>query len=104
MMDIQLTSVEAAMKFLCKRNPFDEIEHTHWVFMLLEFQEKKGDEALEALAGAYIWAIDNKKGDEQHACIMEVFVHDIGERHDEFSLPRSSSYKPIWDKEFLSWQ
>lgn len=104
MMDIQLTSVEAAIRFLSRRNPFDHIDQIAYAYMLMEFQDKKGDEAIEALAGAYIWAIDHYTGGKQSEMILEVFGHDLGERNNEWTLPRSSSYKQFWDKEFLSWQ
>lgn len=98
------TSINLAMNFLCKRNPFDEIEQRHYVFMLMDFEDKKGGEALEGLAGSYLFAIRNFKGDKQHAAILETFTHDLGERHIPTSLPRSDGYKEIWRDEIKNWQ
>lgn len=74
-----------------------------WVDILMDFQEKKGDEAIEALAGAYIYAVDNLMGEKQSNAIDEFFNHDLGERNDEFSLPRSSSYREFWLKQCEAW-
>jgi glutamate synthase domain-containing protein 2 len=94
---------EMALAFLCKRKPsegrFDEMPQSTYALMVMEFLEKKGENALQALAGFYCWMIDNKKGDECTNGIVETFSHDLGERNDKWSLPRSSEYLEFWKKE-----
>lgn len=92
------TSAELAMNFLCKRNPLD-IEHSNYVFLLMDFMIKKGEDAIEGLAGAYLFAIRKYKGNKQNDVILEVFNHDLGERNIPTSLPRSDGYKEIWRDE-----
>jgi len=98
-------ATEAAFAFLCKRRPADgpysheRMEQYQYVMVLMEFQDKKGDDALKALAGFYCWMIDNKKGDDVTRGIIETFNHDLSERNDQWSLPRSSSYGEYWQRE-----
>ncbi len=94
---------EIALSFLCKRKPsagrFDEMSQTEYALMVMDFLEAKGEEALQALAGFYCYMIDNKKGDECTNGIVETFNHDLGERNDKWSLPRSSTYLKFWKEE-----
>lgn len=93
-------SVNAAFSFLCKRMPSDwDCPHWKYVSMLMEFQDKKGDEAIEGLAGFYLFAIRNIKGDDGSKAIHTTFAHDLNERNDAHSLPRSDSYAEVWREE-----
>jgi hypothetical protein len=98
---------EMALTFLCKRRPADgpyseeRMPQHQYVTVLFEFLDKKGEEALQALAGFYCWMIDNKKGEERTRSITTTFCHDLSERDDKFCLPRSSGpgYLEYWQKE-----
>lgn len=93
-------TTDRAFTFLSERMPLDfNLERIDWVVLLMDFQEKKGDEALEALAGAYVWAIDNLTGGKQSSTIKNFFAHDLNGRNDEHCLPRSSSYGKFWIEE-----
>lgn len=90
---------ETAMHFLCRRNPFEDIEQIQWVYLLMDTQDKLGDEAIIGLAGFYLWAIgvtNEGKPADSTAAIMECFSHDIGERNTKCMLPRSDSYQKFW--------
>lgn len=91
-------STKNAFAFLAARNPFDSVDNMKYLTMLMDLQDAKGDEAIEGLAGFYIYAID-RKGAKSTDAIHEVFAHDLGERNDAFSLPRSSDYVQFWQKE-----
>lgn len=82
---------EFALSFLCKRNAFD-IDHPQYVHILMEFLDVKGENALQALAGFYCYAIDNLKGEKCTAAIKETFAHDLNGRNDKYELPRSDEY------------
>ncbi len=97
------TSLEKAFTFLCKRNLLD-IDQSEYVSMLMEFQDEKGDYAIEALAGFYIWTINNVSGEKQDQALLETFTHDLIGRNDKFCLPRSNAYKEFWDKELINRQ
>lgn len=94
------TSIEAALRFLAKRNPFDDMPQHQYVTMLMDFQDAKGDAAVEGLAGFYIYAIDNKTGEDQTYMIRSTFGHDLGGAKDEFLSPRSTSYRQFWQEEY----
>lgn len=96
-------SAKFAFEFLCKCNPLD-CEQSTYVFMLMDFQEVQGDEAIEALAGFYVWCIDNLKGDKCTHAIVTTFTHDLNGRNDKHMLPRSSDYKKYWDEEVKKYQ
>lgn len=87
-----------AFEFLCKRNPLD-LSQSEYVFMLMEFQEIHGDLAIQALAGAYIYAIDKLEADKSSEFILQVFSHDLGDRKEPCMLPRSSEYTEVWEEE-----
>lgn len=97
---MKLTSPEAALHFLAARNPFDNVHQSQYAAMLMNLQDKKGDEAIEALAGFYVYAIDKIGGSEGSHAIETTFAHDLAEANDEFSLPRSSSYTKFWQEEY----
>lgn len=93
-----MTQTEIAMSFLCKRNPLD-IPQSDYVFLLMDFQEKHGDHALEALAGFYIYSIEHIGGQKGSQAIDTTFAHDLGSLNQKHVLPRSSGYKQFWDEE-----
>lgn len=93
------TPTELAMNFLCKRNPFDDMPQYDYIFLLMDFQDNKGDEALQALAGFYCYAIDNIGGMKGSEAIETTFAHDLGGAKDKFLMPKSSDYKQFWEKE-----
>jgi hypothetical protein len=86
------TTTEKAFDFLCKRNPLD-VNQITYVLLLMEFQDYKGDEAIEALAGFYLYAIENKLPRHE---IAGTFAHDLSGRKDEWCEPRSSDYRQFW--------
>lgn len=97
------TSSEVAFLFLnnSNRRPevFDDIDLRDYILLLMEFEDIHGPEAIEGLAGAYIYAIDNKEGEEATRMINSVFAHDIGGRKSKMMLPRSSEYVKVWREE-----
>jgi hypothetical protein len=100
-------ATELALTFLCNpsRRPSEGrysdsvMPQVNYVLVLMEFLDNKGEKALQGLAGFYCWMLNHKKAAEFDAGIIETFNHDLGERHDEWSLPRSSSYDKIWEEE-----
>lgn len=104
---IQKNTVEAALDFLCSRNIFsDSLTQMDWVCLLMDFQQKKGDDALKALAGFYLWVIKNTGVDcriqteeEQTRALKSTFAHDLNGRNDEGMLPRSDNYLKFWNEE-----
>lgn len=90
-------SVKNAFAFLCQRNPID-LDHSRYVSLLMDFQDAKGDEAIEGLAGFYLYAIRNM-GEKSSRAIESTFNHDLSERNDKFCLPRSNGYVQIWRQE-----
>ncbi len=91
-----------AFDFLATRNVFsDNLEQSDWVFNLMNFQDHKGDEALCALAGFYLYVVKNVDGEEkQTRALKSTFAHDLNGAADEMLLPRSSSYVEYFDQEF----
>lgn len=87
---------EMAITFLSKRNPFDDVSPTEYSFLLMEFQENKGDEAIEGLAGFYIYAINHFRGEKQHTAIKTTFAHDLNGRNEKSCEPKTSSYRQVW--------
>lgn len=90
-------TTQKAFDFLAKRNPFD-LPQAEYIFQLMEFQNQKGDDAIEALAGLYLYAIDNK-GKESSRMIETTFAHDLSGRNDKWCEPRSTHYREFWLKE-----
>lgn len=93
-------ATEHALTLLCKRNPFDndKVGQASYVMLLLDYIENQGETALQALAGFYCWAIDNK-GAEATPVILETFRHDLFSQEEKFMLPRSTDYLEFWIKE-----
>jgi hypothetical protein len=93
---------DKALFFLAGRNPFrDKMEQSQYAMMLMEYIDHKGEDALQALAGFYIWCIANKKGKEFEYAVRGTFAHDLGEMSETTMLPRSTDYKQFWDEEML---
>lgn len=99
------TSVKAAFHFLCQRMPSDyELTQSEYVNMLMDLLYCKGGEAIEALAGFYLFAIRNISqaegaNGEPSKCtksIYQTFTHDLNGRKNKFELPRSSDYLDVW--------
>lgn len=100
---MKLNSQELAMNFLCKRKPYEwDMPQSDYVFLLMDFEDKKGSEAIEGLAGFYLFAIRKYTGEKQSLAILETFNHDIGERNDPVSLPRSTDFRNTWIEEFTN--
>jgi len=93
-----MTTTKFAFKFLCERNTLD-VPQSDYVFALMNFQDKKGDRALECLAGFYIYAIDKIGGSKASKYILETFTHDLSGANDKWCEPRSISYHEFWIKE-----
>lgn len=98
---------EMALSFLCKRRPSEgpyseeNMPQYQWVDVLMDFLDKKGEKALQALAGFYLWIVTNKQGESGTRAIVTTFSHDLGGRNDEFQEPRSSGpgYLEVWLEE-----
>jgi len=95
-----------AIRFLSRRQPefgpycFEKCPTVLWYKILDDFILAKGEEALQALAGFYIYAIDHIKEENKVTnAIAETFSHDLGGMNDEWCLPRSNSYLEFWKKE-----
>lgn len=99
MKQLENKSVRMALNFLCERNPFDDVPHSQYVFSLMNFQDKKGDDALKGLAGFYLYAIRNIGGLKGSEAIATTFAHDLNGANEKFCEPKSSSYVHIWDTE-----
>lgn len=91
-----------ALDFLADRNPLDDYFETRadWVITLMRYNIKKGNEAIQALAGFYCWMLDNKPmGEKRTHDIRATFSHDIGGMEDKWCQPRSMPYLEIWEQE-----
>ena len=92
-----------ALAFLSKRNVLSDYwGQNQYVASLNQFAILKGQEALQALAGFYLYCVDTFSDDEkkQSQMISSTFAHDLGQMNDEWMLPRSSNYLKYWKKEF----
>lgn len=84
-------SAEKAFSFLCDRMPSEfDIPRVDWVVKLMNYQEYKGDEAIESLAGFYLLALNNLEGDRQSEAIAQTLSHDLKGAKDQYCLPKSS--------------
>ena len=100
-------TANAAFEFLISKNVFsNEISQMDWVIILLDFRKKKGEDAIKALAGFYLWAIANTGTDtrirseaDQNRALKSTFAHDLNGRDDEYMLPRSDSYIKYWGEQ-----
>lgn len=98
----QTRNEELAHQFLLNRNRMvlnDYMSDQEYAMALMDFEDIHGPESLEGLAGLYIFAINNKKGEEQIRMITNAFAHDIGGRRDVCMLPKSSGYVEVWREE-----
>lgn len=91
-----------ALEFLASRNPFaeDQIQRIQWVMMLMDFTDIHGEDALIGLAGFYIYAIKEIKGDKGSNAIKSTFAHDVIGRKDRHMLPRSIAFGEYFTKEY----
>lgn len=87
---------ELALSFLSARNPFDEVPHSTYVFCIMDLQDNKGNEAVEALAGFYLYAIRNIGGEKGSHAIATTFAHDLSGSNDKWCQPRSFPYRHVW--------
>jgi len=94
------TPLEHALNFLAKRNPFDNLRQSQYVALLMEYQEKKGDDAIIALAGFYVFAVTKLPPEKRREAILTTFSHDLNGRDDKWMLPRSTNYKDVFMDEF----
>lgn len=90
-----------ALDFLADRNPLtDKIDtRVEWVCRLMDYQEHKGEKALQAMAGFYCWMLDNKEGDKRTQGIRTTIAHDIYGMRDKWCEPRSMPYLEFWEQE-----
>lgn len=92
----------AAFDFLSERMPEafkrNEVTQYQYLRLLMDFEDFKGVEALEKLAGFYVYATDNMKPDEATKAINQVFSHDLYGAKDEWMLPRSDNYLKFWNE------
>lgn len=93
------TSLELALNFLSNRNPFDDVCHSDYVFSLMNFQDKKGDDAIKGLAGFYLYAIRKIGGQKGSEAIATTFAHDLNGANEKFCEPKSSGYIHVWNEE-----
>lgn len=91
----------AAMLFLSKRDPLPKWSKQQYLEALDEFLLHKGDKALCALAGFYLYIVGKfANPDKEASALSEVFSHDLHKASDKFMLPRSSNYLKYWEEEF----
>lgn len=90
---------KSAIKFLSDRNPLD-IQQTEYVCRLIDFAETHGEKALVSLAGLYLYAITEKKGEASTHMIASVFAHDLNMPKNKHVLPRSQGYDIFFNEEY----
>jgi isocitrate dehydrogenase len=91
---------EKALNFLSARNPLTEYwSQVTYVTRLMTYINNKGENALQALAGFYVWCLDNLEGEKISDAIASTFAHDLGQQEEKLMLPRSSSYLKFWKQE-----
>ncbi len=66
-----------------------EVSQTGAIFLLSEYEETHGPDALVAMAGFLAYAQDHSLED---ADIKLTLVHDLAGRKDSMMLPRTSDY------------
>lgn len=93
------SSFETAFNFLCDRMPTEyDLDRSQWVSVLLRYEDKKGRDAIEGLAGFYLYAIRNL-GEKQSNAIYSTFTHDLNGVDDKWCEPRSMGYIEVWREE-----
>ncbi len=92
---------DKALDFLAERNVLSKyMGQATYVMHLIAFIDNKGEEALQALAGFYIYCIDHITDEtKQSSALITTFAHDLLGSNIPTMLPRSSEYKEFWDKE-----
>lgn len=95
-----------AIRFLSERNVLADmgVSQSTYVLMLMDYIANKGEDALQALAGFYVWSIDHHEDDEdkRSRLIRSTFAHDLGEQKDKWMSPRSASYLKFWQQEMVN--
>lgn len=98
--DNQFTPATAAFNFLASRMPsnfcYDPMK---WEATLKRYWKEVGDEAMEGLAGFYLYAIRKIKGEKGTQAIKETFAHDLQASNDPQRQPKSISYASMWRNE-----
>lgn len=93
---------KSALKFLTARNVLsDHWDQHQYTFALMDFLAIHGDDSLQALAGFYVWCINNLAHDQekQRHAIRSTFAHDLGGRRETCISPRSSDYLQYWQNQ-----
>lgn len=91
-----------ALQFLSKRSEVmsEYWSHVEYYDKLQSYILNKGEEALQALAGFYLYAIDKIEDAEKRSRMLtSTFAHDLGQQTDEWMLPRSSGYLDYFKEE-----
>lgn len=89
---------EKALDFLCERNVLsDYLSQEQYFFKLLDFIEYQGGEALQKLAGFYLYCVANiDDAEKQERIVRTTFAHDLGGAKDKLMCPRSDNYLKYW--------
>ena len=87
-----------ALNFLAKRNILnDYCDQITYFSILTDYIDNKGEKYLQALAGYYLWVINNENNcDKQTRLLTSTFAHDLGQQKDEWMEPRSGNYLNFW--------
>ena len=92
-----------AFEFLCERWTVlilcKEMTRQKFMFMLMDFMERHGEDAVIALAGFYMFVINSNKHtpDSKRSMLYSTFTHDLFDL-GQYMLPRSSDYAYFWKK------
>lgn len=88
---------EEAFLFLAPKNPLGHYwSDLQYTAMLTSYKKNKGNKALRALAGFYVWVEKNVELEKQGSLLASTFAHDLGQQDDKWMHPRSSSYLKFW--------
>jgi len=92
-----------AFEFLKEKNVLAEyMNKEKYVNMLVDFVHYQSGEALQKLAGFYLYAVANiYPATKQEFMIRSTFAHDLGQAKVGFMLPRSDNYLEYWENREL---
>lgn len=91
---------EEAFFFLAPKNPLLAYwPDSKYIEQLTSYKKNKGAEALQSLAGFYVWTVGNLPKEEQERALTSTFAHDLGQQNDKWMHPRSSSYLKFWKEQ-----
>ena len=65
-------------------------------FLVTRFLTEKGENALKALKGFYLYAVENNL---EESAISSTLAHDLGGATDKWMLPRSDDYIKFYKSE-----